>query len=89
MTGVQNYYSDYCSLLYEFVYVCRVYVLNSKCMCAFVVFSCKLTDCHALKIHFQHNCFHTMHFIHKPTQLTTSNKTPTPTAHSSQVANSL
>ena len=38
MTGVQNYYSDYCSLsyallLHEFVYVCRVYVLNSRCMC--------------------------------------------------------
>ena len=38
MTGVQNYCSDYCSLsyellLYEFVYVCGVYVLNSRCMC--------------------------------------------------------
>ena len=56
MTGVQNYYSDYCSLLYElllyeFVYVCRVYVLDNRCMCAFVVFFCKLTDrFHALTL---------------------------------------
>ena len=88
MTGVQNYYSDYCSLLYElllyeFVYVCRVYVLNSRCMCWIAGVSVHLLSFLAswqIVMHFKftfNNCLHTMHFMYKPTQLTTSNKTPT------------
>ena len=78
--------NDRCSELL-FCYMSYYYMslfMCARCMCCLFLqvdrLSCTLNS-------LSHNCLHTMHFMHKPTQLTTSNKTPT--SHSSQVANSL
>ena len=67
MTGVQNYYSDYYSLLYElllyeFVYVCKVYVLNSRCLCWIVNVCCLFLQVDRLSCTL--NSFSTQLFLH-------------------------